>query len=103
MRAVPITHELYEWRWHNFAPLAREENYVPILTVLANHDRALIAEARDSVNQEVDALALGIGLGLRVGEPHADIFRNRFDVWRFTGSVYEPGLCGDEIRLTPLG
>lgn len=63
----------------------------------------MIDEARDAVNEAVHRLKLPVGLGQRKNQPHADIFRDRLDVWRFTGSLAEPGLVGDEIQLTELG
>ena len=100
---VPDPHDLFQWNWHHFRPLGRAENYMPILEVLGEHDGELIADARSNVNLSVHALRLSVGLGKRVGQPHADIFRDRIDVWRFTGAIFEPGLVGDEIRLTELG
>jgi hypothetical protein len=97
------THDLLEWSWHHFAPLSREVNFVPILEVLADHEGEAVADARANINAEVDSLGLAVGLGKRKGERYSDIFRDRIDVWRFTGCLYEPGLVHEEIRLTPLG
>ena len=96
-------HELFEWSWHHFAPLGREENFVPILRVLAAHEGRLVDDARDDVNRDVHALGLPVGLGRREDEPYADIFRDRIDVWRFTGALREPGLAGNAIQLSAIG
>jgi hypothetical protein len=97
------TSALFEWSWHHFNPLGKAENYLPILEVLGEHEGQLVDSARESVGLEAEALDLGIGLGKRTGEKYPDLFRDRIDVWRFTGALIEPGLVGDEIRLTTLG
>ena len=99
----PPTHGLFEWKWHHFHKVAEEANFMAILNVFNKHQGEAWGSARDQVNQEVDALNLGIGLGQRQTEPYADIFRDRVDVWRFTGTLCEPGLANDEVRLTNLG
>jgi hypothetical protein len=101
--SAPSSHPLFAWRWHHFRPPAEEANYLAILEVLGDHEGEDIDEARDDVNEEVHALRLGVGLGIRAGEDYADIFRDRIEIWRFTGAIVEPGLVDDEIQLTPLG
>lgn len=103
MMAKAESHPLFRWSWHHFKPVGEEKAYLPILSVLRDHEGAPVEAARDEVNREVDALGLEVGLGKRRTEPYADIFRDRIDVWRFTGSLFEPGLVEDEIRLTELG
>lgn len=99
----PSSHELFQWTWHHFRPLAEAKNYLPILDVLANHEGSSVQTARSAINEEVARLQLEVGLGKRKSQRHADIFRDRIDVWRFTGALYEPGLVGDRIQLTELG
>jgi hypothetical protein len=94
---MPLSHTLFEWSWHHFAPLSIEANFVPILEVLADHEGEEVSDARDDINRDVEALGLSVGLGGR------DIIRDRSDVWRFTGVLQEPGLADNEIRLTSLG
>jgi len=94
---------LFQWHWHHFAPLTEPQNYLPILGVLSDHEGEQIDEARATVNEAVDRLGLPVGLGKRAGQAFADIFRDRLDVWRFTGSLAEPGLVEEEIQLTELG
>jgi hypothetical protein len=96
------THEFFEWRWHNFAVLGRKENYVPVLEVLADYDCEKIGDVRDELGKYLEALGLKASLGSRDGAP-PDIFRDRADIWRFTGTIYEPGLVGETVKLTPLG
>jgi hypothetical protein len=97
------SHRLLQWNWHHFGPVAQRENYLPILQVLGKHEGEAVKDAREAVNEEVHGLRLEVGLGKRKEEPYADIFRDRIDVWRFTGSLAEPGLVDEEIRLTKLG
>jgi hypothetical protein len=98
-----VSHELFEWKWHHFAPLGRAQNYLPILKVLSAFEGGAINQVRDDVNRAVHDLNLPVGLGKRRDQPHANLFRDRIDVWRFTGALEEPGLVADELRLTPLG
>lgn len=97
------SHELFQWTWHHFRPPAAAKNYLPILEVLASHEGKAVETARGAINREVGELRLGIGLGQRRGQAHADIFRDRIDVWRFTGALFEPGLVDDRIQITELG
>jgi hypothetical protein len=62
-----------------------------------------VEQAREEVNAEVGALGLEVGLGQRKGRLHPNIFRDRFDVWRFTGAIVEPGLVDETIQLTDVG
>jgi hypothetical protein len=94
---------LFEWSWHHFNPLGQAENYLPILEVLGDHEGYSVDAARESVGLAVEALDLKAGLGRRAGESYPDLFRDRADVWRFTGALIEPGLVDEEIRLTDLG
>lgn len=94
---------LLQWSWHHFRPLGRPDNYLPILGVLAAHEGEAVEEAREEVNEEVGGLGLEVGLGQRKGQPHPNIFRDRFDVWRFTGAIIEPGLVNEKIQLTDIG
>jgi len=97
------TPALFEWSWHHFNPLGKSRNYLPILEILGEHEGQSVNSARESVGLEAEALELGVGLGKRDGEPYPDLFRDRIDVWRFTGALIEPGLVDEEIRLTALG
>jgi hypothetical protein len=96
-------HVLFEWSWHHFNPLGKPESYLPILEVLGEHEGQLVAAAREDIGREAKALGLGVGLGKRAGENYPDLFRDRADVWRFTGALLEPGLVDDEIHLSELG
>lgn len=94
--------DLFEWRWHHFRPFNKAENYLPLLEIFAAHDGEAIDDVRLDIGQEAEALSLGVALGARsAGRP--DLIRDRFDIWRFTGAIFEPGLVEETIQLTPLG
>jgi hypothetical protein len=100
---TPSGSRLLQWSWHHFRPLGRADNYQPILKILAAHEGEAVEEAREAVNEEVGGLGLKVGLGQRKNQSHPNIFRDRFDVWRFTGAVIEPGLVDETIQLTQIG